>query len=99
MSLFRFFSFLHKTQLYPSATTPLVLRASNEVVAASTGVGDDGVEVAIGVEDDTVGTGAATSVDLEAVQDGELVPGARGREAETLVVVVLVRVGVWKTIC
>lgn len=62
-------------------------------------MGDDGVKVAIGVEDDTVGTGAAASVDLEAVQDGELVPGARGREAEALVVVVLVGVGVWKATC
>lgn len=82
---------------YFSVRTPLVLLASNEVVAASTSVGDDGVEVAIGVEDDTVGTRAATSVDVEAVQDGELVPGARGRETEALVVVVLVRVGVWES--
>jgi hypothetical protein len=57
-------------------------------------VGDDGVEVAVRVEDDTVGTGAAASVDIEAVQDGELVPGTRGREAEALVVVVLVGVRV-----
>lgn len=47
--------------------TPLVLLASNKVVAASTGVGDDGVEVAIGVKDDTVGTGAAAGEDFEAV--------------------------------
>lgn len=57
-------------------------------------MGDDGVEVAIGVENDTVGTGAAASVDVEAVQNGELVPGGRGREVEALVVVVLVGVGV-----
>lgn len=63
-SLILFFSY---TQLYSSAMDPLVLLASNEVVAASTSVGDDGVEVAVGVEDDTVGTGAAASVDIEAV--------------------------------
>lgn len=73
---------------------PLVLLAGNKVVAASTSVGDDGVKVAVRVEDDTVGAGAATGVDLEGVEDGELVPRARGREAEALVVVVLVRVRV-----
>lgn len=57
-------------------------------------MGDDGVEVALGIEDDTVGSGAATGVDAEGGQNRELVPRGSGREAEALVVVVLVRVRV-----
>jgi hypothetical protein len=57
-------------------------------------VGDDGVKVALGVENDSVGSGAAAGVDLEGGQNRELVPGGSGRELEALIVVVLVRVGV-----
>lgn len=55
-------------------------------------MGDDGVEVALGVENDTVGSGASTGVHLEGVQNRELVPRRSGGEAEALIVVVLVRV-------
>lgn len=68
------------------------LLASNKVVAASASVGDESVQVALGVEDDAVGTGGATGVDGARRKDGELVPGLGGGEAEALVVVVLVGV-------
>ena len=57
-------------------------------------MGDDGVEVSIRVEDDTVRARGTTSEDLEAGHDRVLVPGAGGGERESLVVVVLVGVAV-----
>ena len=55
---------------------------------------NDAREVPVAIEHDPIGTGAATGVDLEGVQDGELVVGpSDGREVEALIVVVLVRVG------
>lgn len=68
------------------------LLASNKVVAASASVGDESVQVALGVEDDAVGTRGATGVNGARRKDGELVPGLGGRETEALVVVVLVGV-------
>lgn len=49
------------------------------------------------VEDDTVSTRAATSVDFERAQDRELLVRAVNREVEALVVVVSVRVAVQLT--
>jgi hypothetical protein len=66
--------------------------ASDKVIAAGTGVGDQAVEVTITVENDTVGARRAAAVDLVRRQDREFVPGGGSREAETLIVVVLVRV-------
>ena len=59
-----------------------------KVVAAGSGVSDDPGEVAIRVEDDAVGSRAATAVHPEAAQDGELQVGAVGYEAEALVIVI-----------
>jgi hypothetical protein len=66
--------------------------AGNEVVVAGSGVGDETVEGSLRVEDNTVGTGGATRVDFERVENGPLVPRALGGEAEALVVLVLMRV-------
>ena len=70
--------------------------AGDEIIAAGSGVGDEGVEVSVRVEDDTVRAGGATREDLEAGQDRVLVPGTAGGERESLVVVVLVGVAVCK---
>ena len=69
-------------------------RAGDEIVAASSGVSDDGVEVSVRVEDDTVRAGGTTGEDLEAGQDRVLIPRGAGGEREALVVVVLVGVAV-----
>lgn len=69
------------------------LLARNKVVAASTSVGDEHIQVALGVKDDTISAGRAAGVGLAGRQDRELVPGLGGGEAEALVVVVLVGVG------
>ena len=68
--------------------------AGDEIITAGSGVGDEGVEVSVRVEDDTVRAGRTTRVDLEAGQDRVLVPGGAGGERESLVVVVLVGVAV-----
>lgn len=70
------------------------LLASNKVVTASASVGDEHVQVALGVKDDAISAGRAAGVDGAGRQDGELVPGLGGGEAEALVVVVLVGVAV-----
>lgn len=79
----------------PKLRLYLLLVASNKVVAGSTGVGDERVKVALRIEDDTVGTGGATRVDLVGREDGVFVPRGRGREVEALTVVVLVGVAVY----
>lgn len=58
-------------------------RAANEVVSGSTGVGDSASILAITVEDNTVSTRGATSVDT-ALQDGELLVWARDGEVKAL---------------
>lgn len=73
-----------------------LLVASNKVVAGSTGMGDEAVQVALRVKDDTVGTGRAARVDLVGGEDGVFVPRASGREVEALAVVVLVGVAVFE---
>lgn len=55
-------------------------------------MGDEHVQVAVGVKDDAISTGRAASVDAAGRQDGELVPGLGGGEVEALVVVVPVGV-------
>ena len=58
-------------------------------------MGDEQVEVAVGVEDHTVCARRPAAVHAVARHDGELVPGARGGEVEPFVVVVAVGVVVW----
>jgi hypothetical protein len=53
---------------------------------------DRASKISIAVENHSVGSGAAAGVDLEAAQNGELVPGAADGEVKALVVAVLVRV-------
>lgn len=74
----------------------LSLFAGHKVVARGAGVSDQRVKLALGVKDNPVGTGRSASVDLVRGQDRELVPRRCGREAESFVVVVLVRVATCK---
>ena len=57
-------------------------------------MGNDTLKVAIGVEDDAVRARATPGIGLLAGQDGELIVRSRVRKAETLIVLVLVRVAV-----
>ena len=82
------------TKRFSTINVNHLLLASNKVVTASTSVGDERIEVAISVKDDTISSRAASSVHLEGGQNGELVPRGGGGELETLVVVVLVRIAV-----
>lgn len=60
---------------------------------------DERVKAALRVKDDPVRTGRSAGVDLVRRKDRELVPRACGREAEALVVVVLVRVATCEIYC
>ena len=80
----------------PHSVAALTRPASNKVIPARTRVGNQQVELAARVKDDAVRPGRAAAVHAVARHDGELVPRARGREVEALVVVVPVGVVVWR---
>lgn len=77
-------------KLYTQALDPLrpvVLVALDKVVAAGTSVSNHDGELAISVEDNAVGAGAATSEEAARGEDGEFLPGAGNGDVEALAVV------------
>lgn len=68
------------------------LGTSHKVVATSTSVSNNASELVIVVENNTVRTRGATSIDLATPENGEFVVGSRNGEVEPFIVVVLVRV-------
>jgi len=69
-----------------------VLLTCYKVIATSPRMRNKGVKRAFGVENNTIGARRAARIDLEGRQDWELVPRRSRREAEALVVVVLMRI-------
>lgn len=68
------------------------LGALHEVITACSGVRNSALVVATLIENDTVRTGAASIIRVEAAQDREFVVRGLPGEVKTLAVIVLVRI-------
>lgn len=89
---------VHAYHLPSPSPSPVASRVRtttrNEIIATRTRVRNNTGILPLLIKNNAIRPWTATAIHVKRRQDGEFLPGARDREVEALVVVVLVRVGV-----